>query len=331
MRAGRAGLLAAALALATPSAHADIPLPAAFGYIAQTWLALLTFGLSLAAVVFVEAVILRFMLSLTWARAAMASLLANVVTTLYGFVFWMGSGAMFLLALLIAAVTVLSVDRLQGAAARFKPFVKVLGYAPIPAFFVMLPVMAIDLDAGTRLLFVSLVPAFALTTLIEFKFHRAFLGDGPVLRATVTGNLATYAMIALAFAALGVRGRDNPLLSADYYVVMRIPRHIEERDVPEVLRLARLAQDIRLKGIGAWRTAHPGRDYVDYYPYVAYTVGRRLASSGHHAAALEVLGWAGEGGIAVSSSTSSEITQLIAQQRRLLAEEGAGSGGVDSR
>jgi hypothetical protein len=282
--------------LIVPEARADIPIPAVFGLMAPTWLAVLTFGVSLAVVVAVEAIALFALLDVGLGRALWLSLIANGITTAYGFIFF-GGGAGILLLMLCLAVVLLPLVILNESMSRFHSLATLLILAPVPVMLALYPLGVFALGQSTSGLFLSLIPALCVTTLIEVFVLRAFQPDTPFLRATAVANGTSYALIALTLWGVGMRGEENPILTPDYLCVMEAPRRIAAGDMEGVFELVDQIREFHLGTRvewGPWLSRHqpgPGSwlSEYGYPPWDEQRIARDLAAKGYVAEAIEVL------------------------------------------
>jgi hypothetical protein len=288
----------AAMMLIATEARADIPIPAVFGLMAPSWLAVLTFGVSLAVVVAVEALVLLALLRVSLGQALKLSLIANVITTAYGFVFWTAPMEMVVLNVLLVIVLFAVWKALGDRAKEYGPLLIVLMAAPIPALAAMVSVMGFFLSGhGTLGLFASLIPALCATTVIELFTLRALLPGVRVFRATAVANGASYALIALTLWTVGMRAEENPLLTPDYLYTMEAPVRISVGDMESVFAIIEQIREINLgtrtvrgrwliprqEGPSSWISQH------GYPPWGERRIARDLAAKGHVAEAIEVL------------------------------------------
>jgi hypothetical protein len=200
--------------LCLPShAFADVPVPSLFGVGAPFFLSLRSVGLVFIGIVLIEASVFHAVLRFDWRKCILASLVANLVSSIVGLL--MSGFPAFIMLLFIVS------PFLIGGLIRRKvlpwPKAFLLGLTPPLCIFAWIFLTWPDGRAVRWwALYGSLVPAFLLSALVEFPILARWLFTKDLLKCTFLANFASYAMLAVLMVLLSFAPKDNPILTYDY-------------------------------------------------------------------------------------------------------------------
>ncbi|MBN1516209.1 hypothetical protein JXA32_06535 [Candidatus Sumerlaeota bacterium] len=211
-------------------APANVPVPSMFGMGAPFFLTIESIGLLFMAIVLIEASVLRFGLRIGWKDAIRAAALANLGSSLLG-VFLSGVPAAMLLLFFLPVLLAGFLRRKMGLS---NPQAYSLALAPTICIFAW---CFLSYSHGMEMwsLYVSLLPAFVLTVLIELPILRRFLDAKRLFGWTVLSNTITYLALAVYMWTLSYSPLDNPVLTIDYFYTMSM-EYARSGKVEESLR-----------------------------------------------------------------------------------------------
>ena len=144
---------------------------------------------------------------------------------------------------------------------------------------------------------VSLVPAFFLTSLIEYHTLRPLVLTGHVWRATAAANIVSYGFIALVLWMAGVEAEETPLVSADVYAINLSGCVTASGEWERVEWMIRQIQALNL-GTQTHRTfwlrpyqpgSHGYLERSGYFPWAERRIAEGLHRHSHTAQAIVVL------------------------------------------
>jgi len=300
----RTGTVTLLVLLFLPSiACADTPLPSLYGFGAPFFLSITTFGLLIFAILVIEAVVFRLGTGLSWKRAFGAAVIANLFSSVLGLVI---SGAPGLLILLPGIGYVF-----------YREFVKrwgysrtralILGFLPallsIPWAFLTWPE-----GRGIQLwtVYVSLVPAFFLSVVIEAVVLRGFVKTGPVWRWVLLANGGSYLLFVVILLATSFSIRDHPMLSP-YYLSSSAVSLVKAGEVDRAMELAGMIHEMR----------EPDSPFV---LREELAVARVMAVKGYREKAKSILDRVVQGSPELKEK-SQDLENDIADVRRILEED----------
>ena len=211
----RTASLAAALFLLPAFAFADVPLPSLFGFIAPFWVGVRTLGVALGLVILLEAAVVARRSGTGFRRSLAAMALANLASTLVGFL--AVSGILGLLGLFIAMPYLFGTFQKRWKVSQ--PVAIALAIAPL-ALCILWYALTFPFGHGIErwALVGSLAPAFVASVIIEAAAARRLIPAPPApvfAKSVVIANGYSYAilLIYLLFFPL----TSNPLNSPDYF------------------------------------------------------------------------------------------------------------------
>lgn len=309
------------LTLTAPAAHADIPLPSVFGFLAPAWVAWLTFGISFVIVTLVEGVILSRVLRVRLGRGVYFSFVANLGTTVIGAVAFAGSFFfLFCFALIFPILHALRSDW----ALRYRSAIP-LALFPLVTLYVWMLLTLPVVHRGS-VIFGSLIPAFLVTTFIEALIIRKMEKRDHITKAATLANLASYALLALTLIVFRVRPIEVPLQDYSLYSNIVIPHLIARGEVDEVDTLVDQALDLhwgRVPRIGFFftRAASPRSEWRgEYWPAAELRFAALLIRAGRHEHAMRILETTLEMPN-LSEEYTQELRQLVAECREAMESD----------
>jgi len=269
------------------AASANIPLPAAFGFVAPLWMAWLTFGLLFVAVGLIEAIVLKFILDIAWPTAFGYSFGANAISTAFGALFGLG-GLLFVAVLLVAILVGREANRFWRSTTLLRTLVPVLvSLVLIVGFFGLLSSLWNSGWATSGwAIYGSLVPAYFVTVLLENMAVRKWYGAPATLRGVVWANLASYALLVALLAIARVQPDETPLQTTDYWS-MQLMAKSRQGDMDAVFELLQRMRKIQEQEIGPWFQRR--RSEEEYRPRGEWQVAKILISRREYATARQLV------------------------------------------
>ena len=222
-------------------AFANVPIPSLFGVGAPFFLSLRSIGVIFMAIVLMEAGFLRLGLGIEWKKCIMATLIANLVSSFIGLL--ISSSPIFILLLLILPVFLISFFIRKKKMSL--SVAVVLGLAPSICIFAWI---ALTWPEGrgikTWCLYGSLLPAFLLSTIIEYPILAGLLNAKLILKWTFISNAVSYMMLAALMVILSYTPKDNPVLTYDYLYISS-ESLARAGNVKESLKLLQMMRNFR--------------------------------------------------------------------------------------
>lgn len=195
-------------------AAANVPVPSLIGMAEPLFLSLKTVGLLFAAIVLIEAALVRIGTDIEWKRLLLTLLAANVASSLVGLLI-AGSPSMIWVLL---ALTLLFRDQLRTTTNLSNGVALLLGSLPLVLTvgwaFITFP----EGRALTRWAVCgALVPGFALTVFIEATVIRRMLKPERLWPRVLVANGATYALLLAILLLKPFDPHHDTLATTDYY------------------------------------------------------------------------------------------------------------------
>jgi len=194
----------------------NIPVPSLFGVGAPFFLALKTVGLIFIAIIILEAGVLRFGLKIAWKKSIISVLIANLISSFLGVL--ISGNPLFIVLLFILPFFLMSYFSSKEKTSLLVAII--LGFAPSLCILLWIGFTWYQARGlKTWALYGSLVPAFLLSSIIEFRVLSKRLNNKHLLKWTFLSNCVSYVMLAIVMAILSYKPLKNPLLTYDYLYV----------------------------------------------------------------------------------------------------------------
>jgi hypothetical protein len=274
-------------------------------------------GLVFLGIVGLETVAARLVAGIAWRDAFLLCLAANLVSSLIGILLSHSVGT----SVLLLSCLVLFLFRREFGS-RSKRYLRLASicFVVVLVSHLLLYIVAVEnLSVGV---FASLIPAFAITVLIEESFWRRAIEHRKALVGTLTANGLSYGFLVAIILLAGIRAEETPLASHDFFAIQATTAAEHGAQDQALTRLSKAREVATTPSIGFWfqREEQSADERGSlYFPWAEKRVAEAFMDAGRYELAesvlSEVLSYSD-----LIDETSGELRQMLSICESKIAE-----------